>query len=143
VILSGDFDWETVLRVRQGIELKRVFKRAKIVVCGKYKRLLMLKILQNFGYRDVVVQDKSTNSYEDAFFLRGIKSKQLFPMVIVTSQPHMRRALHSFIKVFPEDKIYGFTTRDNLNLYSSFLPSGWMAVTINIFKDWKYNGKII
>ena len=86
----------------------------------------------------------STNTHEDALFLKKMaKEMRLFPMVIVTSQPHLRRALHTFGRVFPNHRVSGFATNDLSNIYSAFLPSGWLAIIINVVKDWKYNGKII
>ena len=138
VILSGNFDWDTISRAKKGIDLKRNFKNAKFAVCGKYRGFLAEKIIQSHRYKSIILQDKSTNTYEDAFFLKKVSNdKDLFPMAVVPSQPHLRRALHTFAKVFPNRIIYGFATNDFLNIYSPFLPSGWLAIAINVIKDWK------
>lgn len=143
VVLSGDFDWDTTKRIEKGLKLKMKHKNAKFIVCGKLKRDLMLKVAKN-RCRKIIIQDKSTNTHEDAFFLKKLAGqKDIFPMMIVTSQPHLRRSLHTFIKVFPTKTIYGSSTNDFLNIYSPFLPSGWLAAIINILKDLKYNGKIV
>jgi len=144
VVLSGDFDWDTAVRVRKGLKLRKKHRGAKFIICGKFKRNLMLEIAKKQRVGEIIIQDKSTNTYEDALFLKElVKQKNTFPMLIVTSQPHLRRSLHTFVKVFPNKIIYGFSTNDFLNIYSPFIPSGWLAVILNIFKDIKYNGKII
>jgi len=144
VILSGDYDWDTLMRVEKGIELKKnLFRRSKLIICGRNKSVLMSKLMRQYKCRNFVTQNKSTNTLEDAIYLKGIiKTKDIFPLMVVTSQPHLRRALHTFRAVFPNREIVGFPTDDLLNLYSPFLPTGWIAVLMNVMKDWKYNGKI-
>jgi uncharacterized SAM-binding protein YcdF (DUF218 family) len=144
VVLSGDFDWDTITRVRKGVELRKKHRSAKFILCGKFKRDLMLEIAKKEGVEKIIIQDRSTNTYEDAYFLKElVGQKNTFPMLIVTNQPHLRRSLHTFANIFPDKAIYGLPTNDFFNIYSPFLPSGWLAVAINIFKDIKYNGKII
>lgn len=144
VVLSGDFDWDTATRVKKGLGLRKKYRDAKFIICGKPKRNLLLKIAKKHRVSEIIIQDKSTNTFEDAFFLKKLaQQKNIFPMLVVTSQPHLRRSLHTFAKVFPNKLIYGSPTNDFLNIYSPFLPSGWLAVILNVFKDLKYNGKII
>lgn len=144
VILSGDFDWDTLKRVERGIELNRLYKDSKIVICGKHKRSLMQNTLRRFKVKNIIVQDKSTNTFQDALFLKKIlKKKMKFPIVLITSSPHLKRSIHTFQRVFRDKRIFTFSTNDFLNLYSPLLPTGWLAVLINMFKDFKYNGKII
>ncbi len=143
VVLSGDFDWDTKMRVKEAIVLKKEFKNSRLILCGKVKYPLMLNLMKAKGYRDFITQNKSTNTIQDALFLKKkIRHLNLFPLAIVTSGPHLRRALHTFSKIFPKEEVYGFSTSDLLDLYSPFLPTGWIAALINVFKDWKYNGKI-
>ena len=143
VVLSGDYNWDTLKRLQKGIKLKKDNKKASIIICGKEKSGLIKDELKINGHKDYIVQDKSTNTYEDATYLKVFVSEHnIFPIALVTSQPHMRRSLHTFQRVFPNKKIYPFSTNDLFNLYSPFLPTGWLGAFVNIYKDFKYNGRI-
>ncbi len=141
-ILSGDFIWDTVARLNRGLELRKKFPEAIIVICGRKRAIFMRSYLARHGLRKVVVQDQSTNTYEDAKFLFDLLSPDLRTnLALVTSSPHQRRANHTFKKVFTGN-IYNFPTDDFFNWYSPVFLGGWLANLINIYRDWKYNGKI-
>ncbi len=143
IVLSADFDWDTINRVKKGIRLQKQNKSAPIIICGKYKSDLMKNEFTKNKIKNYVIQNESTNTYEDAVYLNKLISiDKLFPIALVTSQPHMRRSLHTFQRVFPHKKIYAYPTNDIFNLYSPFLPSGWFGSLLNIYKDFKYNAKI-
>lgn len=143
-ILSGDFDWDTLNRIRKGVYSKEIHSAAKLIFCGKYKAGLMSYFIKEIDLKEVIIQNKSTNTYEDAVFLKEfIDTEKIFPMLLVSSQPHGRRALHTFERVFPNKKIYLSTPNEIFTIYSAFLPTGWIASAINIAKDWKYNKRFL
>lgn len=143
IVLSDDFNWSTIHRLDTGIKLFKKFPKAKIVVCGKDKSALMKSYLLKNNIRRYIVEDKSTNTYEDVFFLkkmiRGIENEDI---LLVTSAYHQRRALHTFRKIMKAE-IYNYPTNDFLNPFSPMIPTGWVAYIINIIKDFKYNKRII
>lgn len=144
VILSGDYDWDTTLRTLKGVEMKKKYKKLNLIICGKYKSSLMLNTIRKAGVDKIIIQNKSTNTFEDALFIKEMsEGKNIFPLILVTSSPHMMRSYHTFQRVFPNKVIYKSPTNDLLNLYSPFLPTGILAVIVNIIKDWKYNGKFV
>lgn len=143
VVLSGDFNWDTVRRLEKALALLKVFPSATPVVCGGERSALMQKILRRKGVTKFIVQDRSTNTREDAEYLLPLLSQTYNSALgLVTSSPHQRRAHHTFRRIFPDAVIYNFPTEDFLTLYSPLLPTGWLANLLNIYKDWRYNGKI-
>lgn len=139
VVLSGDFMWDTVVRLKKGAKLSKIFPKTRIVVCGKYRGLFMKNYLQQQIQKKILLQNKSTTTFEDAKFLREILP-QNSNLILVTSSPHQRRAYHTFQKIF-NGNIYNAPTNDLFNYYSPLYFGGWIAVLINLFKDLKYNGK--
>lgn len=143
VVLSGDFTWDTTKRLGGAVALLKKFPTATVAVCGKGRSAMMQEILRGKGVTKFIVQDHSTNTCEDAVYLLPLLPQaEKLTLGLVTSSPHQRRAYHTFKKTFPKTTIYNFPTNDFINLYSPLLPTGWIANLLNIFKDWKYNGKI-
>jgi uncharacterized SAM-binding protein YcdF (DUF218 family) len=141
--LSDNFKWSTIHRLETAIRISQKYPFAKIIICGREHSNFINSYLKKEDKYRFLSQNMSTNTYEDAFYLSK-KIKGIFKqnIILVTSSPHQRRAFHTFIRFF-SGEIYNFPSNDYANLYSPILPSGWLAQIINIYKDYKYNGKIL
>jgi uncharacterized SAM-binding protein YcdF (DUF218 family) len=143
VVLSGDFNWDTVKRLERVVVLLNKFPTAMVAICGKGRSALMQEHLRRNGVAKFITQDRSTNTCEDAVYLLPLlPPAEKITLGLVTSSPHQRRAYHTFKRIFPKTTIYNFPTSDFINLYSPLFPLGWVANLLNIFKDWRYNGQI-
>lgn len=138
-VLSASNNLLTQQRLDRVIWLSKKLKGAKIVTCGKEKALFMKRYLRERKVTNFVVQDKSTNTYEDALY--GIKFlvNGNEPIAIVTSCTHQRRAFNAFRRIFKKSEIYNYPVNPIFSLDSVLLPTGWLGIIANIYKDIKYN----
>lgn len=137
VILSSSFKNITRQRIKTGLKLASFYPESKILFSGHDHIELFLKHSKNIKSR-VLIEDKSTNTYENAFFCKKFlgDSKNI---ILVTSHSHQVRARNTFRRVYEDLEICNYPTNDIFTLYSPLLPSGWIASLINFIKDWKYN----
>lgn len=143
VVLSASQDFVTLSRLKHGIQLLKKHPNTPLVVCGKEKANLMKKYLFEQNIKNTIIQDQSTNTYEDAIFLKRILGKKEYKKIIlVSSEAHQRRALHSFQNIF-NSKIFNSPSLDLFTFYSILLPTGWIINFLNSYKDLKYNGRLI
>jgi len=139
VILSASLDSVTLNRIRKGICISRNNPNSTVIFCGKEKSKLFKEHAGEIK-NQIYIQDKSTNTYEDARYCKDVIKKKS-SVVLVTSYSHQIRAFHTFKRVFKDLEVYNSPTNDFFTWYSPFLPIGWIAFLINCFKDWKYNRK--
>lgn len=108
VVLGGGSE----TRVKRGVELydlgyaeKMIFTGGRVKVAGlreTYAGLLGEEALRLGVPREaIILEARSTSTYEDALYTREIMARQRFDSaIIVTESYHARRALQSFRKVF-------------------------------------------
>ncbi|MGB8217133.1 MAG: YdcF family protein [Candidatus Methanoperedens sp.] len=116
IILGGDNE-----RVPYGVKLYKSNYSDKIIVTGGRAELSKEEAI-NLGAapKDVILEDKSTTTYEDAQFSRNIMLQNNFTSAIVVSSPyHMRRASWLFGRVFKND---------NITLLYSPVDNSWFKV---------------
>lgn len=142
VVLSATRDDVTLSRLRTATQLKASYSAAKIAICGKEKVILMKKFLKSQDVSNILVQDKSTNTYEDALYLKNLlPQKEKSSFVLITSSAHQRRAYNTFKRVF-KGTIWNYPTHDIFSFYSPLLPIGWIVNIVNAIKDKQYNNKL-
>lgn len=104
IILGGDSE-----RIPYGVKLYKSNYSDKILVTGgqTWTELAKIEALDSgVAPKDVILQDKSTTTYEDALFSRNIMLQNNFTSAIVVSSPyHMRRASWLFGRVFKNENI--------------------------------------
>ena len=143
VVLSASRDDVTLSRLRTAIKLIGNYPGATIATCGKEKASLMKNFLKSKKFNKVIIQNKSTNTYEDALYLKNLlPQKEKSSFILITSSAHQRRAYNTFRRVF-KSTIWNHPTNDILSFYSPLLPSGWIFNTINLIKDKQYNNKLL
>lgn len=138
-VLSASNNMVTRQRLNQAISFNKKLDNAVIIACGKDKVAFMRGYLQRKGVVNFRLQDKSTNTLEDAIFGREMIKKNNKPIAVITSPTHQRRAYNSFKKVFRETKIYNYPANPFFSFDSILLPTGWIGLVINFYKDRKYN----
>lgn len=139
IILSASSSRITKRRIAKGIEVASRYPLTKILFCGKKMSPLFQKEMMNIC-NTCFVNNKSTNTYEDALYAKRYL-KNVKNVILITSSSHQRRARNTFHRVYRDMKIYNISTNDIFTLYSPFLPTGWVVTFINLFKDWKYNSR--
>lgn len=143
VVLSANRDDITLSRLKAAIRLRANYPKATIAICGKEKASLMESFLKSYKVNNVLVQSMSSNTYEDASYLKDmLPEKEKSGFVLVTSSAHQRRASNTFRRVF-EGKFWNHPTNDLLSYYSPLLPLGWVATCVNLWKDKKYNNRFL
>ena len=141
VILSAAYDLITIKRLKVALSLLKKYPKAKLVVCGKEKANLMRSFLKTRGVSGFIVQDKSSNTFEDAKYLKDLlPEREKTNFILVTSASHQRRAYNTFKRVFL-GKVWNYPTNDIFSFYSPLFPIGWLANLINLLKDLRYNKK--
>lgn len=141
VVLSASRDDVTLSRLRTTIRLIENYPNATIAICGKEKANLMKNFLKTKKFNKVLIQNKSTNTYEDALYLKSmLHKKEKANFILVTSSAHQKRAYNTFKRVF-KNTIWNYPTSDIFSFYSPLLPTGWVINSINAFKDKKHNNK--
>jgi uncharacterized SAM-binding protein YcdF (DUF218 family) len=142
VILSASINSFTQQRLNKAIHLATKSKNLKIIACGKEKSIFMENYLKNKSFHNYIIQNNSTNTYEDALYVQDIINKlNLKSIALVTSPTHQRRSYNTFKRVI-NINIENFPTNLFFSIDSILLPLGWYGVLINIIKDKKYNGKL-
>lgn len=130
-------------RLMQAVDLYDKGKIKKILISGgsgnlfyeeKKEADILKKILINMSIpdSDIVIENKSKNTYENAFFTAKIlKNKQYNNLLLITSALHISRAKKCFKKqgvivdVFPADyHLYPFTV-DNILFPKPEILSEW------------------
>jgi uncharacterized SAM-binding protein YcdF (DUF218 family) len=116
IILGGDSE-----RVPYGVKLYKSNYSDKIIVTGRGAELSKkVAIDSGIAPKDIILEDKSTNTYENAQFSRNIMLQNNFTSVIVVSSPyHMRRASWLFGRVFKND---------NITLLYSPVDNSWFKI---------------
>lgn len=138
IVLSAAVKFVTKQRVTTAIRLKKDYPNAKIIACGKFQADYMRQLLEANNVTNYVLESKSTNTYEDAIFAKKIINNEKSDLVLVTSPTHQRRAFHVFKRIF-RNKISNQSS-SLLGSYDSILmPTGWISILIEGFKDIKYN----
>ncbi len=113
IVLGGDSE-----RVPYGVKLYKSNYSDKIIVTGGPLKIPHLNNMtwaelakeeavdSGVAPKDVILEDKSTTTYEDAQFSRNIMQQSNFTSAIVVSSPyHMRRASWIFGRVYKNDNI--------------------------------------
>ena len=118
IILGGDKE-----RVPYGAKLYKSNYSDKIIISGDKEAGKKQAIESGITLKDVILEDKSTTTYENAKFSRSIMLQNNFTSAIVVSSPyHMRRASWLFGDVFKNDNItLLYSPVDN----SWFKPEKW------------------
>lgn len=143
VVLSANRDDITLSRLKTAVRLRTTYPHATIAICGKEKADLMKGFLKANGVVNILVQNRSTNTHEDAFYLKNLLTeKEKSSFILITSSAHQRRAYNTFRRVF-KSTIWNHPTNDILSFYSPLLPSGWIFNTINLIKDKQYNNQLL
>lgn len=126
IILGGDSE-----RVPYGVKLYKANYSDKIIVTGRGANLSREAAIKlGVPSKDVISENKSTTTYEDAQFSRNIMLQNNFTSAIVVSSPyHMRRASWLFGRVFKDD---------NVTLLYSPVDNSWFKIE----KWWKNEREI-
>ncbi|PLV55734.1 YdcF family protein [Thermotoga sp. SG1] len=97
----------TMRRILTGFQVYRKYKLPIVVTGGslsslKPEAMIMKEYLISLGVpeKNILVEDRSRNTYENALFTRKLIGD--VPVLLVTDSIHMRRALHTFKKFFSE-----------------------------------------
>jgi len=116
IILGGDSE-----RVPYGVKLFKENYSDKIIVTGPRAEMSKKAAIDSgVALKDVIPEDKSTTTYEDAQFSRDIMLQNNFTSAIVVSSPyHMRRASWLFGRVFKND---------NVTLLYSPVDNSWFKI---------------
>lgn len=134
----------TLERVRYGVRLHRL-TRLPIVVTGglgtdrhQPEAIYMDRALREFGVTDVQVEDKSSNTAENARFTARLIGPGR-PVLLVTHAAHMARAKRQFeaagLEVIPAPT--GFDAGDHEPLLLHWLPSaGGLELTARALHEW-------
>jgi uncharacterized SAM-binding protein YcdF (DUF218 family) len=145
IVLSGSTKSLTKRRILYSMQVKTKYGVPLLIACGKEMSGFMQDLVHSHNVNEFIIQSISTNTYEDAeFSLKYVKDQNINTIGLVSSAAHLRRALHTFQRVYLSDKdIIPYPTSDIFSLYSPLWPIGWLAVLVNIYKDYKYNKKIL
>ncbi len=112
IILGGDSE-----RIPYGVKLYKLNYSNKIIVTGgslniPYLNTTLAELEKEEAVdlgvapKDIILEDKSTTTYEDAEFSRDIMLQNNLTSAIVVSSPyHMRRASWLFGRVFRNEKV--------------------------------------
>ena len=139
IVLSASRKYVTIQRLKAGIKLMRKkYPQSTIVVSGKFHAKLMKKHLEKEKVKNYIIQNKSTNTFEDARYTKKLVSKNNRGMVIVTSPTHLRRSYHTFRKLF-DTPLYSYSSNVFLSYDSILLPTGLIGALVGMYKDRKYN----
>ena len=143
VVLSVSNKYVTNFRLKQAVNLNN--SDNVIVICGKRMSKYMRSKLNEANIFEVNVQDRSMNTYEDAkFLLKYFPQTKRANIVLVSSLSHQRRAYNTFSKFFSRNQIVNRPSwGELLSVYSPFLPSGWLASLLNMYKDLLYNRRVL
>lgn len=144
ILLSGSNKYITRFRIKQVVSLSRN-RRATVILCGKELANFMKQELEDCGINNVLLQDKSTNTEEDAKFLKkDYISTGDVKLILVSSLSHQRRVYHTFLKYFDSSQLVNSPAWSEIfSYYSPLLPTGWFAVLLNAYKDYKYNKRFV
>ena len=126
IILGGDKE-----RVPYGAKLYKSNYSDKIIISGDNVIGKKQAIESGIALKDVILEDKSTTTYENAKFSRSIMLQNNFTSAIVVSSPyHMRRASWLFGDVFKNDNItLLYSPVDN----SWFKPEKWWTNKMEMY----------
>lgn len=120
IVLGGDSE-----RLPYGVKLYKSNYSDKIIVTGVGESRLLKEEAIKLGVasKDIIMEDKSTTTYENALFSKDIMLQNNFTSAIVVSSPyHMRRAAWLFGRVFKNENIaLLYSPVDN----SWFTPEKW------------------
>jgi len=141
VILSGSNKYITRFRLLWAIYLiKKHNYKGKVYVCGKKLCVYMKDYILSRVHEVGIVTVNSSNTLEDAQFTHRVIQDNSSVIILITSLSHQLRAYNTFKKVFGASKIINCPTWYDLgSWFSPLLPTGWVAVTINIIKNFKYS----
>lgn len=125
IILGGDSE-----RIPYGIKLYKSNYSDKIIISGDDTISKKQVLETGVPPKDIIMEDKSTTTYENAKFSRNIMLQNNFTSAIVVSSPyHMRRASWLFGNVFKNDNItLLYSPVDN----SWFKPEKWWTNKMEI-----------
>lgn len=137
-VLSAAFKSVTKQRINTAIELKRLYPKLIIIASGKFHSKYMKGLLKIANITDVIIQSRSTNTHEDAFFTKRLLKNKRGDLILVTSPTHQRRAFHAFKRIF-SNNIVNHSSSLFLSVDSILLPTGWISIIIELYKDIKYN----
>lgn len=107
--LRAELNEETIARCLHGAAVYRRAKARPIIVCGGKispgpstppVAQLMRQFLRDQGVADddIIVEDRSRTTYENAFECRGLLPERIGKVILVTDAVHMFRALRTFRK---------------------------------------------
>lgn len=118
IILSGDKE-----RLPYGVKLYKSNYSDKIILSGSDPSSKEKSIKLGANSKDIILENKSTTTYENALFSRNIMIQNNFTSAIVVSSPyHMRRVSWLFGREFKNDNItLLYSPVDN----SWFKPEKW------------------
>jgi uncharacterized SAM-binding protein YcdF (DUF218 family) len=118
IVLGGDKE-----RLHYGIKLYKSNYSDKIIISGDKEVWKKQAVESWVTPKNIIIEDKSTTTYENAKFSRNIMLQNHFTSAIVVSSPyHMRRVSWLFGDVFKDDNItLLYSPVDN----SWFKPNKW------------------
>lgn len=134
VVLSGPNRLFTKNRLRKAAEMYKKHYGTSVIVSGRYLAGWMANELVNLGVsrRCIVVQDRATNTLEDAIYNVKMMSMKK-SIILVTAGVHQRRAYMTFNKV-SKKKITNMPSDDVFTLLSFLLPTGWLVTSMEMIK---------
>lgn len=139
VVLSASREYVTTQRLKTGIDLMREkYPESTIVTCGKFHAKLMKNYLEQEKVKNYIILNKSTNTYEDAYYTKKLVKKNNRGIVIVTSPTHLRRSYHTFKRLF-KTPLYCYPSNIFFSYDGILFPTGLLGVLVNAYRDYKYN----
>ncbi|MCD4675877.1 MAG: YdcF family protein [Desulfobacula sp.] len=123
--ISSAVNSSSAFRIIEAIRIYREFPDAEILISGKKNVPIIMKNLANaqgVELNNIMIENKSNNTYESALNLKKILLEK--PFILVTSAGHMPRAMGVFQKLdmHPIPAPTDYMTRKNY-LAISYLPS--------------------
>ena len=143
IVLSGPNKFFTRNRIKKAAELYKAHYGNFIIVSGKYLAKWMVSELMHFGVKkkDILVQDSSRNTLEDAkYSVKVLKNKRM--VILITAAIHQRRANMTFKKFF-DGLIVNTPSDDTFTMLSFLLFTGWVATLVELIKFFMYKNQNI
>lgn len=135
VVLSGPYKFVTKQRIENAVSLYNQHYSRKILVTGKYLSKWMKQELINskIPKNSILIQNKSTNTYEDALYnIKFLKKCRV--ILLVTSSLHQRRANKNFSKVFKNLMVINTPADDHFTITGFLSPICWVKTISEIIK---------
>jgi uncharacterized SAM-binding protein YcdF (DUF218 family) len=144
VVVSGDID-----RMKHAIDLYKQGYADKVILSGAAREGITSNALAMHieasaaGIPDssVIMEEKATNTYENALFIKKIITAQgIDNVILVTSPYHQRRVYQTFLSVFKGSNV---KFQNSPSHYSDWKPENWWQTDRGIYLTKSESAKIL